>query len=655
MTIDANSHLTSLAGMLNRANDIMGALTGQPKGRGGVNINTGSGDDVVNYVAPPPHHPPHPQPGHTPPDQEPVAANERGRIWSDPHFLGGDSGVYDIQGEAGKNYNLVSDEGLQLNGRFDVYDGDGTAVGETGLTLTGKDGSSSQLTFSKDGSAELDGQKMVEGKTYDLADGGTAQLKGDTLTTTTAEGYTIEQQAKEWGDKYINIDVKTGDQGVGNGRMPGGLLGQTFDADNDARNGKLGKGAQGEGAIEGVVTDYEMDGLLTAAPQTTPSSHGPITINTGSGDDTVIIGPHGPAQEPEPMVAEPVAANESGRVWGDPHFVGGDGGKYDVQGEAGKIYDLLSDTGLDLRGRFDQYGQTEGLTVVGETGLTVGEGWNSDNIEFRKDGTANINDHVMEEGKTYDLADGGTAKLENGSLTVTTAEGYTINQTTKGSGDKAHINIDVSTGDKGVDNGKMPGGLLGQTFDADNEARNGKTGKGAQGEGAIEGKVADYEKSSLDPVRDGETGAPTVDENSEFKQLMSMLENVLEQLSKLLEQFNDGEASPQDSPTAAPQMETNTNTGSGDDTVEIITGGKHNIELGSGDDKTIINLQDDTGESRVNAKGGSGDDEVILAGSESDYTVNEEDGNTLYTDQDGNVITVADDVEEVSFENMTAR
>ena len=41
--------------------------------------------------------------------------------------------------------------------------------------------------------------------------------------------------------------------------MPTGLLGQTFDADSDRRDGKKGKGAQGEGAIDGVYTDYMID------------------------------------------------------------------------------------------------------------------------------------------------------------------------------------------------------------------------------------------------------------------------------------------------------------------------------------------------------------------------------------------------------------
>ncbi|MEJ2639047.1 MAG: hypothetical protein P8010_05680, partial [Desulfosarcinaceae bacterium] len=434
MTFNINSQLTTLVGLLDPSNSVLGSFVGQRAsayagGRGGTNIRTGSGDDTVYVGGEAPH-----TAEEGSPDEEPIAANEHGRIWSDPHFMGGDYGTYDIQGEAGKTYNLLSDSGLQLNGQFDPYQSEGTAVGKTGLTVTGEDGSSSQIAFTKDGNAEIDGEAMVEGQVYALADGGSAKLEDGELTVTTAEGYTIEQAARSWDGDFINIDVYTGENGVGNGHLPGGLLGQSFDADNAARSGNLGHGAQGEGAIDGVVQDYEMDGLFTQPVQTGVAPEGPIDIDTGSGDDEVVIeNPQGPinistgsgddtviiggttATEPEP--AEPVAANDTGRIWGDPHFVGGDGGKYDVQGEAGKIYDLLSDSGLALRGRFDAWG--DGITVVGETGLTVGEGWNSDNVEFRKDGTAYINDHQMEEGETYDLADGGTAKLEGGKLTVT--------------------------------------------------------------------------------------------------------------------------------------------------------------------------------------------------------------------------------------------
>ena len=273
----------------------------------------------------------------------------------------------------------------------------------------------------------------------------------------------------------------------------------------------------------------------------------------------------------------------------------------------------MSDDGLDFRGQFDAWGN--GATVVGETGLTVGDNvWNSDNINFRKDGTARINGELMEEGRTYDLADGGTAKLENGELTVTTAEGYSIKQTAVGSGDKAYINTTVTTGEDGVDNGRMPGGLLGQSFDADNVARN---GSGSQGEGAIDGDVSDYEKHALDPIND-----------------------------------HRGHYLPDDdmSPAEEEKQETHTYAGSGDDRVNIFADGNHTVELGSGDDQVYVDFADGSTGNSAEIHGGSGDDTVTLAGSESDYTVSHEDGYTIYTDSDGNAIKVAADVEQVRFE-----
>ena len=191
----------------------------------------------------------------------PVAANETGTITGDPHFMGGDGGKYDVQGEAGKTYSLLSDANLQFNGTFEAWgSGGATVVGETGLTVAGPNGMSA-VTFNKDGTAKINGQELEDGQTVQLADGGTAVKEGNTLTVTTAEGYVIKQTAMPGG--YINTEVKTGENGVAaDGYLPGGLLGQTFDPDNEARNGAKGAGAQGEGAIEGNVTDYEVGSLV---------------------------------------------------------------------------------------------------------------------------------------------------------------------------------------------------------------------------------------------------------------------------------------------------------------------------------------------------------------------------------------------------------
>ena len=194
------------------------------------------------------------------------------------------------------------------------------------------------------------------------------------------------------------------------------------------------------------------------------SSGGSGWSGGSSDDDTVIAG--------------------TGRIWGDPHFIGQDGGKYDVQGEAGKSYNLLSDKDFQMNGRFDQYKNTDGLTVVGQVGIAAG----SDQIEVNKTGEVLVNGQELKAGDKVQLEAGGYVEYHanGGGVTVESGEWKTdIDFQNKGSGPTAHLNIDVST-DNAVADGVKPHGLLGQTFDADDDARNGDKGKGTQGGGAIE-------------------------------------------------------------------------------------------------------------------------------------------------------------------------
>lgn len=227
-------------------------------------------------------------------DENPLCAGEEARVWGDPHFIGADGGKFDIMGEPGKTYNLLSDDGLQFNARFDSWGNGATAVGETGMTLTGEDGSQSKISFDKDGKAVLDGEEMEVGKEYELADGGTAILDEDgKLTVTTGEGYQIEQTAQ---NGYVNTKVTAGEHGVDNGRMPSGMLGQTFDEDDLVRHAT---DKQGTGAIEGSYEDYEMDFIFDSAElnggagddriRTDGISQYKVDIDGGSGDDSIEI------------------------------------------------------------------------------------------------------------------------------------------------------------------------------------------------------------------------------------------------------------------------------------------------------------------------------------------------------------------------------
>ena len=198
-----------------------------------------------------------------------VAANEAGRVWGDPHFEGGDGGKFDIMGRNGGVYNLLSDTGVRVTGLFKTWSREGiTVVDKVGATLTGKGpkgATSSQIEYNGNGVGTIDGKALVKGKSMPTADGGSALLLGDRLIIDTREGYKITiTNHKSGAATYCNIDFSTGARGVGGGTEPGGLLGQTFDADDKAKNGKTGVNAQGEGAIAGVVTDYETNGLFGA-------------------------------------------------------------------------------------------------------------------------------------------------------------------------------------------------------------------------------------------------------------------------------------------------------------------------------------------------------------------------------------------------------
>ena len=196
-----------------------------------------------------------------------VVAGE-GAIKGDPHFYGADGGRYDVQGEAGKIYNLLSDEGFQMNGRFDAWGGGGaTVVGEVGIVTEG-----SEITVRKDGTVCVDGRELADGECVRLADGGEVSKNGDQITVKSGE-YEVTIDAKDSGrGDYLNINVKS-DNVNADGVMPHGLLGQTFDGDGEARNGDRGRNAQGGGAIDhaaGIrsergdthaVTDYEVDSL----------------------------------------------------------------------------------------------------------------------------------------------------------------------------------------------------------------------------------------------------------------------------------------------------------------------------------------------------------------------------------------------------------
>lgn len=149
-----------------------------------------------------------------------------------------------------------------------------------------------------------------------------------------------------------------------------------------------------------------------------------------------------------------VFANSGGSVWGDPHFVGLGGEKFDVQGENGKIYNIFNDLDLQVNAKFGQWNSN--ATVMREIGIVLGD----DQVHLGN-GVPKVNGKEMEAGETVRLGF-GVLTFDGKNLTLQNPE-YEIKFIDEG----GYFNLNVKTGKDGVftDN-FMPDGLLGQTANA---------------------------------------------------------------------------------------------------------------------------------------------------------------------------------------------
>ncbi len=184
-----------------------------------------------------------------------VVAVTQGRIWGDPHFVGQDGGLYDVQGELNKFYNLLSDQNVQVNAQFveprSQIEGL-TVVGQVGITTV--DG---QILVNRNGSVEFNGESvsLIEGAPFTV-DGTMVEKVGNDIIITTGE-YKI---------KFVNsrtTDIRFSSPNANaDGVLPDGLWGFTVDSDSAAVSGRRGVGAQGEGALKDVFSNFEVSGLF---------------------------------------------------------------------------------------------------------------------------------------------------------------------------------------------------------------------------------------------------------------------------------------------------------------------------------------------------------------------------------------------------------
>ena len=175
-----------------------------------------------------------------------------GRVWGDPHFEHSDGTKYDVQGENGKVYTLLSDDSIQVNGHFGAWNNETTVIKELGISTADYSGQgNSQIYISSDGTLTVNGIQ-VEGR-HAIAGGYVEQVDDNVIVKAGEYDMKVETQ-----NGYLNISFQS-DNVNADGVMPHGLWGQA--ADNNP-NAVTGTGQQGEGVIEGTYKDYEVSNLF---------------------------------------------------------------------------------------------------------------------------------------------------------------------------------------------------------------------------------------------------------------------------------------------------------------------------------------------------------------------------------------------------------
>ena len=433
---------------------------------------------------------------------------EHGAAFGDPHFIGGDGGRFDFHGQGRKIYNLLDDSGFWLNARFKKFSKGRTYINRSFFMLQGSLGTS-RVDFSSRGEVKIQGDTgdqsrgpasasrewQLEGMGGDMT---TIRLtkglskheilervlvldhelysKSDhsllgLLQIETSEGYYIEQLAVRRGKAHrrLDIGVATGEQGYINGRLPSGLIGQTFDLHDETPFSKGGE-----------VTEAS---LAEAFGLHAPEDRIPRENLSYSYDFSCS---HRQSQE-------------TGQGFGDPHFIGGDQDQFDFHGMDQGIYNLLDDHGWWLNARFEH--TPEGKAYMTHTRLMMTDLPEETYFDFTSSGdalayAAGSASQLSENGLwqqsslsghsfTSQLWKGGRRKLlkkmsvlnrrrDRGRssrllslLTTTTPEGYYVELLAVRRGKIQRIDVGIKTGNHGYDNGQLPSGLIGQTFDRD--------------------------------------------------------------------------------------------------------------------------------------------------------------------------------------------
>jgi hypothetical protein len=193
-----------------------------------------------------------------------------GGVWGDPHYIDLTNTShdpqkmdYDVMGSPGKVFNILSDQHIQLNNLYEKSKvSNATMVGAAGIKLVDDLGKTHKVKFSRNSLPRLDGKSLKNGQTK------TFSMQGR-LTAISYDHSGLRIVTPEYvlhlADRGDSLDQRIQLQPGGvftDNVPPHGLLGQTADGDSNIRHGKIGPGAQGEGAIDFSYDKYQVNSLF---------------------------------------------------------------------------------------------------------------------------------------------------------------------------------------------------------------------------------------------------------------------------------------------------------------------------------------------------------------------------------------------------------
>lgn len=198
----------------------------------------------------------------------------------DPHFYGFEGDRFTVNGEIDKCYNLLSDSNVQINSYFRKWTGDvdddWTSMGQIALKI-GKNGVQTRILIDADAGAWINGAELTGKAWFKTGQGNytgsveemdefldelspTKEYEGfgrfvkGWMVTTDSYKFIIAVCTDDHHGYYLNFIPMISNYDV----RPHGIVGQTADFDGKAR---ISTGKQGEGAIDGVYSDYEVSNI----------------------------------------------------------------------------------------------------------------------------------------------------------------------------------------------------------------------------------------------------------------------------------------------------------------------------------------------------------------------------------------------------------